>query len=325
MVTLTRRATLLGSLAASATPSFAFAQAYPTRAIRIVVPFSAGAPDTVARIIGQQLNAQMGQPVVIDNRPGANGTTGTQEVVKAAPDGYTLLIVSSSFAVNPSIYRRLPYDAASDLEPVTSVCATEGYILVVHPSVPAKTVQELVALARDPASKLSYGSPGVGNTLHLAGALFNARAGTDMAHVPYRGAGPALTDLVGGQIQVMFVTTPLGLQHIQAGRLRPLGYTNARRAAFLPDVPTMEEAGFPGFVMDGGWYGLFAPAGTPQDIVARLHREVRAALQSREVRERFAPLALEPIGTPPAEFKGFLASQIKMFAELVRLAKIEPQ
>jgi tripartite-type tricarboxylate transporter receptor subunit TctC len=322
---MTRRTALLSSVTALLWPAAARAQQYPTRAVRIVVPFSAGAPDTVARIVGQQLNARMGQPVVIDNRPGANGTTGTHEVVKAAPDGHTLLLVSSSFAVNPSIYRKLPYDPINDLEPITSVCATEGYILVVHPAVPAKSVQELVALARDPASKLSYGSPGVGNTLHLAGALFNARAGTAMAHVPYRGAGPAITDLLGGQIQVMFVTTPLGLQHIQAGRLRPLGYSNTRRAAFLPEVPTMEEAGMPGFVMDGGWYGLFAPARTPPDVVARLHREVAAALKSPEVLARFAPLALDPVGTPPAEFRRFLAEQIKKFGELVRLAKIEPQ
>ncbi len=320
---LARLVTLLGALAALTIA--APAQQYPGRAIRIVVPFSAGAPDTVARIIGQQLSVQLGQPVVTENRPGANGVTGTHEVVKAAPDGYTLLVVSSSFAVNPSIYRKLPYDPAGDLEAITAICATEGYVLVVHPSVPARTVQELIALARDPASRLSYGSPGVGNTLHLAGALLNARAGVDMAHVPYRGAGPAITDLIGGQIQVMFVTTPLGLQHIQSGKLRPLAYTNAKRASFLPDVPTMEEAGLPGFVMDGGWYGLFAPAGTPPDIVKRLHREVATALATNEVRERFAPLALEPIGTPPAEFKTFVAAQIRMFSELVRVAKIEPQ
>jgi tripartite-type tricarboxylate transporter receptor subunit TctC len=303
----------------------ALAQPYPNRAIRIVVPFSAGAPDTVARIIGQQLSQQLGQPVVIENRPGANGLTGTNEVVKAAPDGYTLLVVSSSFAVNPSIYRKLPYDPMNDLTAITSICATEGYILVVHPSVPANSVNELVALARDPASKLAYGSPGVGNTLHLAGALLNARAGTNMAHVPYRGAGPAITDLIGGQIQVMFVTTPLGLAHIKAGRLRPLGYTNSKRASFLPDVPTMEEAGFPGFVLDGGWFGMFAPAHTPPEIVTRLAAEVKAALAAKEVRERFAPLALDPIGSPPEVFKPFLAAQIKMFGELVRLAQIEPQ
>jgi tripartite-type tricarboxylate transporter receptor subunit TctC len=322
---LTRRAALLGSLSASTLPMAAWGQVYPSRAVRIVVPFAAGAPDTVARLVGERLHAQQGQPVVIDNRPGANGTLGTSEVVKAAPDGHTLLLVSSSFAVNPSIYRKLPYDPVKDLEPITSVCHTEGYILVVHPSVPANTVQELVALAKKPDSKLAYGSPGVGNTLHLAGALLNARAGTDMAHVPYRGAGPAIQDLIAGQIQVMFVTTPLGLQHIRSGKLRPLGYTNARRAPFLPDVPTMEQAGMPGFVLDGGWYGMFAPAGTPPDIVARLHREVKTAVASEEVRKRFAPLALEPLGTPPAEFKTFLADQIRMFAEQVRLAGIAPQ
>src|SRR5262245_51065409 len=322
---LTRRAALLVALSAPLWPRISFAQAYPSRAIRLVVPFSAGAPDTVARIIGQQLNVQLGQPVITENRPGANGVTGTSEVVKAPPDGYTLLVVSSSFAVNSSIYRKLPYDPLHDLEPVTAICGTEGYILVVHPSVPAKTLPELIALVRQPNSALSYGSPGVGNTLHLVAALLNARVGGNMAHVPYRGAGPAITDLVAGQIQVMFVTTPLGLQHIPAGRLRPLAYPNARRAAFLPDVPTMEEAGLPGFVLDGGWYGLFAPARTPGDIVARLHREIQAALVSGEVRERFAPLGLDPIGTPPAEFKAFVAAQIKSFAEQVRLAKIEPQ
>jgi tripartite-type tricarboxylate transporter receptor subunit TctC len=322
---LSRRAALLGLLSAPLWPAAASAQQYPSRAIRIVVPFSAGAPDTVARLVGQQLSTRMGQPVIIENRPGANGVTGTHEVAKAPPDGHTLLVVSSSFAVNPSIYRKLPYDPLQDLEPITAICGTEGYIFVVHPSVPAKTLQELIALAREPNSPLSYGSPGVGNTLHLAAALLNARAGTNMAHVPYRGAGPAITDLIGGQIQVMFVTTPLGLQHIQAGRLRPLAYTNSRRAAFLPDVPTMEEAGLPGFVLDGGWYGLFAPARTPPDIVARLHREVEAALAAGELRERFAPLALDPIGTPPAEFTAFVAAQIKSFAEQVRLARIEPQ
>ena len=322
---LTRRTALLGSLSGLALPKGAWGQAYPSRAIRIVVPFAAGAPDTIARIVGQQLHAQTNQPVVIDNKPGANGTLGAQEVVKSPPDGYTVLVVSSSFAVNPSIYRRLPYDPLADLEPVTNICLTEGYFLVVHPSVPAKTVQELIALGKKPDSKLSYGSPGVGNGLHLAGALFNAKAGLDMAHVPYRGAGPAIQDLIAGQIQAMFVTTPLGLQHIQSGALRPLGYTNAKRAPFLPDVPTMQEAGMPGFVLDGGWYGMFAPARTPADIVERLHREVQTALKAPDVLSRFKPLAVEPVGSPPAEFKPYVAAQIKMYAELVKLAGIEPQ
>jgi tripartite-type tricarboxylate transporter receptor subunit TctC len=322
---LTRRTALLSSLSTLALPAAAWGQSYPSRAIRIVVPFAAGAPDTVARIVGQQIHAQVGQPVVVDNRPGANGTLGAQEVVKSPPDGHTILIVSSSFAVNPSIYRRLPFDPLADLEPITNICHTEGYFLVVHPSVPAKTVQELIALAKKPDSKLSYGSPGIGNGLHLAGALFNAKAGLDMAHVPYRGAGPAIQDLIAGQIQVMFVTTPLGLQHIQSGALRPLAYTNAKRAPFLADVPTMQEAGLPGFVLDGGWYGMFAPVRTPPDIVERLHREVQAALKAPDVLSRFKPLAVEPVGSKPAEFKPYVAAQIKMYAELVKLAGIEPQ
>jgi tripartite-type tricarboxylate transporter receptor subunit TctC len=322
---LTRRAALLGSLTALTWPGAGWGQAYPGRAIRVVVPFAAGAPDTVARILGQQVHTQIGQPIVVDNRPGANGTLGAQEVVKAAPDGYTVLIVSSSFAVNPSIYRRLPYDPLADLEPITNICLTEGYFLVVHPSVAAKSVQELIALGKKPDARLSYGSPGVGNGLHLAGALFNARAGLDMAHVPYRGAGPAIQDLIAGQIPVMFVTTPLGLQHIQSGALRALAYTNARRAPFLPEVPTMQEAGLPGFALDGGWYGMFAPAKTPAEIVDRLHREVQTALKSPDVLARFNPLAVVPVGSPPAEFKPYVAGQIKMYAELVKIAGIEPQ
>jgi tripartite-type tricarboxylate transporter receptor subunit TctC len=318
-------ALIMGLVAAPLWSRAAWPQQYPGRAIRIVVPFSAGAPDTVARIIGRQLSVQLGQPVVTENHPGANGVTGTYEVVKAPPDGYTLLLVSSSFAVNPSIHLNLPYDPINDLAPITAICANEGYFLVVNPSVPAKTVSDLIAIARDPASQLSYGSPGIGNTLHLAAALLNARAGTEMAHVPYRGAGPAITDLVSGQIQMMFVTAPLGLPYIRARRLRALAYTNAERSTLLPDVPTMEQAGFPGFVLDGGWYGLFAPAKTPADIVARLHREVATALATAEVRERFAPLALDPIGSAPEEFKSFVAAQISMYGELVRVAKIEPQ
>jgi len=323
---LTRRTALICSIAAPVWSRAVWTQDdFPARALHLIVPFSYGAPDTVARIIGRRLSAQLGQPVVTENRPGANGVTGTFEVVKAPPDGYTLLVVSSSFAVNPSIHLNLPYDPINDLEPVTAICANEGYFLVVNPSVPAQTVSELITLARDPASQLSYGSPGIGNTLHLVAALLNARAGTTMAHVPYRGAGPAITDLVGGQIQMMFVTAPLGLPYIRAGGLRALAYTNAKRSPLLPDVPTMEEAGFPGFVLDGGWYGLFAPARTPADIAARLHREVATALATAEVREQFAGLALDAIGNPPEEFKTFVAAQIRMYAEMVRVAKIEPQ
>jgi tripartite-type tricarboxylate transporter receptor subunit TctC len=294
------------------------AQQYPDHVVRIVVPFAAGAPDAVARLIGQQLQSQLGQPVIVENRPAANGTVATDAVAKAPPDGYTLLLPSSSIAVNPAIYRKLPYDITTDLD-------ADGYILAVHPSIPAKTVQELIALARSPGSKLSYGSPGIGNTLHLAAELFKARTGIDMTHVPYRGAGPAITDLIGGQIQVMFVTPPLSLEHIRSGRLRALGYTAVRRWFLLPDVPTMAEAGVQDFVMDGGWFGLFAPAKTPNHVTERLHREVSVALKAPEVQKNIAALGLSPFETSQSEFKSFVREQLRTYAELVRVAKIEPQ
>ncbi len=305
--------------------SAALAQQYPDRPVHIIVPFAAGAPDSVARILAQQLQAQAKQSFVVENRPAANGTVGTDAVAKAPPDGYTLLVPSASIAVNPSIYRSLPYNVLTDLEPVTPICRGEGYILVVNPSVPAKTVQELLSLARDPKSKLSYGSPGVGNTLHLAAELFKARTGIDMTHVPYRGAGPAISDLIGGQIQVMFVTPPLSLEHIRAGKLRPLAYTAAKRWSVLPDVPTMAEAGVQDFVMDGGWYGMFAPAKTPANIITQLSQEVKAALMAPEVQRNISALGLSPFVSSPSEFKAFFAEQVRFYAELVRLAKIERQ
>jgi tripartite-type tricarboxylate transporter receptor subunit TctC len=301
------------------------AQSYPSRLVTIVVPFAAGAPDTVARIMARQLQFQLGKSVVVENRPAANGTIATDAVAKGPQDGYTLLITSASIAVNPSIYRRLPYNVLTDLEAVTSICRTEGYILAVNPSVSARTVQELIALARDPNNRLAYGSPGIGNTLHLAGELFKMRTEVSITHVPYRGAGPAISDLLGGQIQVMFVTPPLSIAHIQAGKLRPLAFTGAKRWSVLPDVPTMAEAGIQNFVMDGGWYGLFAPAKTPLDITSRLHREVKAALEVAEVRKNYAELGLDPFEQSPVDFKTFLAEQVRLYADLVRIAKIEAQ
>ena len=323
---LTRRLAFLGCCSVLASRVVAWAQSsYPSRIIHFVVPFAAGAPDSVARIMAQQLQSQMGQSAIVENRPAANGTIATEAVARAAPDGHTLLITSASIAVNPSIYHNLPYNVLTDLEAITAICQTDGYILAVNPSVPAKSVQELVVLARDPSSKLSYGSPGVGNTLHLAGELFKTRAGINLTHVPYRGAGPAITDLIGGQIQVMFVTAPLSLAHIQSGKLRPLAYTAAHRWSVLPEVPTMAEAGIQNFVMDGGWYGMFAPARTPAEIIDRLDSEVKAALTVPSVRENYAALGLSPVGSSPTEFKSFLAEQVRAYAELVKIAKIEPQ
>ena len=322
---------LIGSGAACATAamialSFACSAAYPDKPVRWVLGFApGGAPDAVARVVSQQLTLQLGQSVVLDNRPGANGIIGAEVVANATPDGYTLLITSASFAFNPAVYRKLPFDPVKSFAPVTNLCSSQGLLLVVNATFAAQSVQQLIEIAKKPGSRLAYGSSGRGNATHLAGALFNARTGTSLVHVPYKGGGPVTTALLANEVQVVFTNPATLIAQVKAGRVRVLAYNSARRAPFLPDVPTMLEAGVKGMDMDPGWYGVFAPAHTSAGIVTALHAQIRTALASPGVQERLAGLGVEPVGDTPAEFRQFVIGAIKRAAELTRLAGIEPE
>ncbi len=303
----------------------AWAQNYPNRPVRVVVPAATGGPDIVARVVAAQLQAQLGQPFVVENRPGANGIVGADVVAKAPPDGYTLMVYSSGFVINPFVHKSLPYDTEKDFTPVTNLVSNGGLFLAVHPSVPAQNLQEFIALARKPDARFAYSTPGVGNTWHLAMEVFKNVTGTHMTHIPYKGGGPAAAALVAGEVQVMFTSPAPIMPHYKNNRVRVLAYTGGKRHPSAPEVPTTAEAGVPQYRHDGGWFAMFAPANTPMDIVEKLYREVRTAMQNPGVREKLAGLGVEPVADTPAEFKKFVAAELRAYAEQVRLAGVTPE
>lgn len=317
---------VVSALTGAAPVSAAGEEEYPNRPIRVVVPFAAGGTiDVIARSVSEQLTIQMGKPWIIDNRPGANGIIGADIVAKAPADGYTIMAVTPSFVVNPSVYRKLPFDVLADFVPVTSLARGLGYVFVVNPSVPAHSIRELIELDRKPDSKLAYSSPGVGNTIHLAAELFNLRAGTHLLHVPYKGIAPAVTAVLGGEVQATVMPPVTAMEYIKSGALRPLAFTSATRWADMPDLPTVVEAGVPNYVVDGSWVGVFAPAGTPRPIVERLHAEMHKALQVPKVAELIRQGGYEPEGNPPSEFAPFVKAELQRYADAVKAANIKQE
>lgn len=294
------------------------AQDYPTRPIQVLIPFAGGsASDVLARIVTDKMAASLGQRFVIDNRPGAGGNIGTLAAVKAAPDGYTLLIAASGpLAVNKALYRNLPYDPERDLQPI-SLMAILPNIIVVNSKVPVNSVAELVALAKSRPKQLNYGSIGNGSSQHLAGAYFEQVAGIQMTHVPYRVTGQLVSDIVSGEIQVSFQLMPNVHAQLQAGQVRPLAVTAEKRLAALPDVPTIAEAGVPGYEA-AGWFALLAPRGTPKPIIDRLHREFSTAMADPEVRQRFIDLGSEPATSTPDELAAFMAAEVAKWTDIIR-------
>jgi tripartite-type tricarboxylate transporter receptor subunit TctC len=309
---LTLAAVLLAAAAQAQT-------AWPTKPIKILVGYAAGgSTDVTARIIAQALSERLGQPVIIENRPGAAGNIAAEAAAKADPDGYTLTMsTSSTFATNPSLYKTLPFNVQTDFEPI-ALTAFIPNLLVVNPSVPANNVAELIAYLKANPDKVNFGSSGNGSSQHISAALFNAMAGVQMAHISYRGGAPAVTDLLGGQVQVVFAPLVEVLQHVRAEKLRALGITTAKRSSLLPDVPTIAES-LPGYEVRL-WNGLLAPAKTPPDIIDRINRAAIDALRSSEVKAKLAEQGSEPVGNSPAEFKAFIDSELVKWKRLVEIS-----
>ena len=309
------------TLLAPGGPAGLFAQDYPERPVRFIIPLAAGgSADIVGRLLAQKLGEKFGQQFVVDNRPGAAGIIGAEIVARAPRDGYTLLLAGSSFAIAPSLYRTLPYDPVKDFAAITMPATAPG-LLVVHPALPVRTVRDLIGLARAKPGQLNFGSPGNGTSPHFAGALFNMMAGIDMVHVPYKGAAMVMTDLIAGQIQVSFASMPSAIAQVKSGRLRGVAVTGAKRSAAMPELPTVAEAGLPGFE-SGAWQGVFAPAGTPAAIIGRLNREIVRVVHLPEVVTQLAKDGAEPVGNTPEEFSKWLPGELAKWARVAKAARM---
>ena len=313
---------IVSGIAALAFAFSASAQTFPSKPVKIIVPFPPGGfNDVLGRTLAQEFQKAWNQPVVVDNRPGGNTIIGSDLVAKAAPDGYTLLVVALPFSVLPSLFAgKLPFDVQRDFAPV-SLCAGSPNMLVVNPAVPANTVKELIALAKSQPGRLTYASTGNGTSNHVSAEYFKMLTGTDMLHIPYKGSAPAVTDLIGGQVNVLFDNVPNVIQHVKAGKLRPLAVTSTKRSLQAPEVPTMQEAGVADYEVNV-WFGLLATAGTPPDVLARLNAETVRVLNLADVRERFRTLGVEVIASGAEQFTQHLKSEIAKWGKVVRDAKI---
>jgi len=319
----TLSATVVASLLGSACAIFAasvHAQSYPAKPVRVVAPYPAGGTlDVVTRMIGQRLGETWGQQFIVDNRAGAGGNIGTEIVAKSPPDGYTLLMGNvSTNAINPSLYPKLPYDPFKDFAPITQTVSLQ-MALVVHPSLPVATVKELIALAKSRPGKLNYASGGIGTTQHLGAELFKHMTGIDMQHVPYKGNAPAIADLLGGHVVLIFDNLASVMPHVKTGRLRALAVTSLQRLPLVPELPTVSEAGLAGFELTG-WHGLFAPAATPREIVQRLSAEVSRILNTAEMRQQLAAQGVEPVGSTPEQFAVFQKSEAAKWAQAIKVS-----
>lgn len=318
------RACLSIAAALSAMSDGAHAQAYPAKSIRFVAAFPAGGPsDIVARAIGRRMSEVLGQPVVIENRTGAGGNIGADAVAKSAPDGYTVLLGGSYLTIAPSLYLKLPFDPEKDFAPI-GLLVSNQYVLVTHPAVPARNVRELISLAKSKPGQLNYGSAGIGSPPHLAGELLKTMAGMNTGHIPYKGASPALVDLIGGHIDFYFGGISGALPHVKTGKIRALAVTSSRRSSQLPAVPTVAEAALPGYDITT-WFGLLAAAGTPKEIVAKLNGVIVAIVNEPELKNYLIGQGVEPMTNTPEQFAAYIRSEVPKFAKIVKSAGIKPE